>query len=770
VASAGVLLKRALVGRQMPSHRLEHTLLPKTLALPVFASDALSSNAYATEEILLILVTTTAAGAAVTRGLVLPIALAISALLAIVVVSYRQTVRAYPSGGGAYVVSRENLGSLPGLVAAAALLTDYVLTVSVSVAAGVFALSSAAFGLADARVPLALGFVAFITLMNLRGVRESGTFFAVPTYAFIVSVFVMIGTGLARCFDACPQAVVEHPVEQGVGALGLFAILRAFSSGSTALTGVEAISNGVQAFRRPRARNAADTLALMGALSILMFLGISFLAVQTGALPNHERSVVSQIAEGVFGEGWGFYAVQATTAAILILAANTAYQDFPRLSAILARDRYMPRQFENRGDRLVFSNGVVVLAILAGVLLVVFDADVSRLIQLYVVGVFTSFTLSQTGMVRHWLATREQGFRWRAAINGIGATATGVVLVVIATTKFAGGAWIVIVAVPVLVLLLGGIHRHYERVHVQLRTGATLSEDPAINRVVLMITDLDAAAAEALGYVRSLRATETRVVYAGRLPPEQAMAEWTTLSGNDTRLHMAQGRDRLRAVLDFVRSVPREPGDFLTVVIPELFRRQSLWHAVRRPLTFALKVRLLREPQVVIADVPVVVHDGRPVGVDGLPLVPTRTVALVLVAGVHDATLRAVRYAKSLGANETRAVYVSLEPEERLDVVLKPWTESGAGIPLDVVQAPFRDLGVPLMEEVRRVTADPGAVAAVVMPEYVVPRWWQRALHNNRALFIKRLLLFEPRVVLSSVPFSLERAPSREDAPALSRP
>jgi amino acid transporter len=746
----------------MPSSRLEHTLLPKTLALPVFASDALSSNAYATEEILLILVTTTAAGAAAIQGLVLPIALAISALLAVVVVSYRQTVRAYPSGGGAYIVSRENLGRLPGLVAAASLLTDYVLTVSVSVAAGVFAIVSAAPGLAHLKVPLALGFVAFITLMNLRGVRESGTFFAVPTYAFIVSILVMIGTGLARCLDACPRAVVDHPVEHGVGALGVFAVLRAFSSGSTALTGVEAISNGVQAFRRPRAKNAANTLSLMGILSIAMFLGISYLAVHTGALPSHQRSVVSQIAEGVFGQGLGFYTVQVTTAAILILAANTAYQDFPRLSAILARDRFMPRQFENRGDRLVFSNGIVVLAILAGALIVAFDADVSRLIQLYVVGVFTSFTLSQTGMVRHWLATRETGFLWRAAINGVGAVATGVVLMVIAATKFVHGAWIVILAIPVLVLILSGIRRHYDHVHRLLRTGQRGAGGRGVNRALLVITDFDAAAAEALGYVRSIRAAETSVVYGGRLPPEQVAVRWAALSGNDMPIDVPEGRDRVAAVLDFVRSMPRDPDDFLTVVVPELFRRRSLWHAVRRPVTFALKVRLLREPQVVIADVPVLVRDGHPVGVDGLPLVATRTVALVLAAGVHDATLRAVRYAKSLGADETRAVYVSLEPEERLDGVLRSWTESGADIPLDVVQAPFRDLGVPLLEEVRRVTTDPGAVAAVIMPEYLVPRWWQRALHNNRALFIKRLLLFEPRVVLSSVPFNLERSPSAD--------
>jgi amino acid transporter len=756
MSSTGVLMKRALVGRQVPSHRLEHTLLPKVLALPVFASDALSSNAYATEEILLILVSV--AGAAAAWSLVLPIAVPIAIVLGIVVASYRQTIRAYPSGGGAYIVSRENLGVTPGLVAAAALLTDYVLTVSVSVAAGVFAITSAAPGLADVRIPLALGFVAFITLANLRGVRESGTLFAIPTYAFVISIYVLIVTGLARCLGSCPHAVVEHPIEQGMGAIGIFTILRAFSSGSTALTGVEAISNGVQAFRRPRARNAGTTLVVMGVITIGMFLGISFLAVHMAALPSHQRSVVSQIAEGVFGGGFGFYAVQATTAAILILAANTAYQDFPRLSAILARDWFMPRQFENRGDRLVFSNGIVVLAVLAALLLVAFDADVSRLIQLYVVGVFTSFTLSQTGMVRHWLRTREARWRRGIVINGVGAVATGVVLVVIASTKFVHGAWIVILAVPLLVLLLRGIHAHYEAVRHQLRSTGLDPRSTAINRVVLVVTDLDVAAAEGLGYARSLRPDRLLAVYAGDLSPTEATARWATLFGDDIALAIPEGRDRVTAVLAFVRAVPRDPDDFLTVIVPELFTKRSLWHALRRPVTFALKVRLLREPQVVVTDVPVLVREGRPVGVDGLPLPAHRTVALVLVSGVHDASLRAVRYARSLRATETRGVYVSLEPEEQLDEVLEAWVASGADIPLDIVQAPFRDLGVPLLEEIRRVTAEADTVAAVIMPEYLVTRWWHRVLHNNRALFIKRLLLFEPRVVLSSVPYALTPA------------
>ena len=756
MASGTALFKRALVGRQMPSHRLEHTLLPKVLALPVFASDPLSSNAYATEEILLVLVT--AAGAAAAWPLVLPIAIPIAIVLTLVVSSYRQTVRAYPSGGGAYIVSRENLGVIPGLVAAAALLTDYVLTVSVSVAAGMFAISSAAPELGHLRVPMSLGFVAFITLANLRGVRESGTLFAIPTYAFVVSIYALILVGLVRCVEACPQATVEHPIQQGMGALGLFTILRAFSSGSTALTGVEAISNGVQAFRRPRARNAGTTLLAMGIMTVGMFLGISFLAVQSGAIPSHERSVVSQIAEGVFGGGFGFFAVQVTTAAILILAANTAYQDFPRLSAILARDRFMPRQFENRGDRLVFSNGIVVLAVLASLLLVAFDADVSALIQLYVVGVFTSFTLSQTGMVRHWLKSREGSWRRSIVINGIGAVATGVVLVVIAASKFVHGAWIVILAVPVLVVMLRAVNRHYEHVGRGLRSGREDPRRPALNRIVLVVTDFDAAATEALGYCRSLRPVELHAVFAGSLSPEEARSRWTDLSGDDDAIHIPAERDRVGSVVRYVRALPREPDDFVTVVIPEGFTSRSLWQALRRPVTFALKVRLLGEPQVVVTDVPVLLAGDRPS--TGRAVAPHRTAAIVLVADVHDASMRAVRYARSLQAGETRAIYVSLEPEEDLDDLLVRWVAADTGIPLDVVQAPFRDLGAPLLEEIRRVTAEPGVVAAVVMPEYLVTRWWHRLQHNNRALFIKRLLLFEPGVVLSSVPFGLQPQPS----------
>lgn len=750
MATAGSVLKRLLVGRQVATSRMEHTLLPRIIALPIFSSDALSSVAYATEEILLVLVAVSLSA----RTLVFPIAVAISVLMAIVVASYRQTVRAYPSGGGAYIVSRKNLGDLPGLVAGAALLVDYSLTVAVSVSAGVFAIVSAAPGLAHLRVPLSLGFVTFITLVNLRGVRESGALFAVPTYAFVVSILLMVASGLVRCLSGCPQAATESPIQAGMGPVGLFIVLRAFSSGSTALTGVEAISNAITAFRRPQSKNAAQTLVMMAIIAITLFQGISYLALQTGALPSHEQSVLSQIADAVFGGGFGFYAVQVTTAGILILAANTAYQGFPRLSAILARDRFMPRQFENMGDRLVYSNGIIVLAFIAGLLIWAFDASVSRLIQLYVVGVFTAFTLSQTGMVRHWL--RERGKKWQRsiAINGTGAVVTGIVLAVVATTKFVHGAWIVIAAVPVLVILLRGVHRHYEHVHSELHRGAINFGEVGSNRVVLVLTDVDAAASEALGYVRSFRPAEVRTIYVGPRPHSEVQILWDGLARSSTRIEFPEGNDRVDAVIDYIRSMPREPGDFVTVVIPELFKRRSLLHAIRRPVTFRLKVRLLRESQVVVTDVPVLSERGQLVGVDARPLPPERTSVLVFISGVHDAAIRALNYARSLRGAETRAVCVALDAQEARDLP-EAWVAAGINVQLDIVDAPFRDLGPPVLEEVRRMTRDPEAIAAVILPEYVVRRWWHRILHNQRALFIKRQLLFEPRVVLSSVPYTL---------------
>jgi amino acid transporter len=754
MATAGSVLKRALVGRALASRALEHQLLPKTLALPVFSSDPLSSNAYATEEMMLVLVL---AGAGA-LSLMLPLALLIALVLAIVVTSYRQTVRAYPSGGGSYIVAHENLGTVPGVTAASALLSDYVLTVSVSITAGTLAITSAVPALADNKVALSVGFIALVATANLRGVKEAGTLFALPTYGFVITVYILLGVGFVQCLEGCPRAdTADLPLQPEHG-LSIFLILRAFASGSTALTGVEAISNGVQAFRRPQSRNAASTLTLMATMTIGMFLGITALTRALHVRVNEEialsKSVLAQIGETVFGaDAFGFYVLQAFTAGILILAANTAYQDFPRLSAILARDRFMPRQFINRGDRLVFSNGIVVLSVMAGILIWVFDANLTRLIQLYLIGVFTAFTLSQAGMVRRWLRLRESGWKRSAVINGVGAAATGIVLVIITITKFRTGAWIVIATMPVFIILMLLVERHYGAVAGQLRRDAVRVGEPGENRVVLVLTDIDAAATEALGYVRSFRPTDIRVLYVGSRPRAEARVLWDGVARGGPGLSFVEGENRVEAVVRFVREIPRAPNDFVTVVIPELFRRRSLLHAIRKPVTFRLKVRLLREEGVVVTDVPVVLRHGR-LQDDARPLIPEHVVAVVFVSSVHDATVRAVNYARSLRASETRAVSVALD-EDEIPELMRRWGELGMGIPLDIVEAPFRDLGPPLLEEVRRFTTDPGTVAAVVIPEFLVTRWWHRILHNNRALFIKRLLLFEPRVILSSVPYPL---------------
>ncbi|MGH3926269.1 MAG: APC family permease, partial [Pseudonocardiaceae bacterium] len=410
-------------------------------------------------------------------------------------------------------------------------------------------------------------------------------------------------------------------------------MLKAFASGSTALTGVEAIADGVQAFRRPQSRNAATTLAVMGAMSISMFLGITFLArafdVRVGHGFGETKSVLSQVGETVFSGGVMFFVLQVFTALILILAANTAYQDFPRLSSILARDGFVPRQFQNRGDRLVFSNGIIVLSALAILLVWVFEADLTRLIQLYVVGVFTAFTLSQCGMVRRWLKNREPGWQRGAIINGIGATATGIVLVIVAVTKFAGGAWIVISAMPVLVTFFLLVHRHYANVGRRLGRGAVRYGEVGANRVVLVLTDIDSAAAEAFGYIRSFRPESIEILYVGSTEGSDPESAWRSVAPQGPPLAVLRAKDPVEAIIEHVRRTPRRPEDFVTVVIPELFRSRSLARALLKPVTFRLKLRLLREPGVVVTDVPVVSEDRNLVGVDGRPLIPDRVVALV---------------------------------------------------------------------------------------------------------------------------------------------
>ena len=759
-------VKRIVFGRAIATNKAEHQLLPKTLALPVFSSDPLSSVAYATEEMMLVLVI---AGAAA-LNLMLPIGFAIAALLVIVVTSYRQTVRAYPRGGGSYIVSKENLGTIPGLIAAAAILIDYVLTVAVSVTAGTVAITSAAPALADHRVPLALGLVALVTLANLRGVKEAGTLFAVPTYGFVVIVYVTLATGFIRCLGSCPVAETANVHLEAEAGLTLFLILRAFASGATALTGVEAIADGVQAFRRPQSKNAATTLAFMGAMSVSMFLGITFLArlfhVRVSEHLEEARSVLAQIGHAAFGGGFMFFVLQGFTAGILILAANTAYQDFPRLSAILARDRFMPSQFRNRGDRLVFTFGVLVLAVGASGLVVAFGANLTSLIQLYVVGVFTAFTLSQAGMVRRWLRVRGEGWRRSMVINAIGAATTGLVLVIVAITKFgrppAPGAWIVIAAMPVIVLFFLGVSRHYVTVSRALRARGLAVTSDIQNTFVFLVPDLGLATADAIGYLRAVRPEKVIPLYTGKPESfEDVARRWRDVAPRFGDLQvLPNAHKRLTPALRrYFRAMPRSESEFLTVVMPETVRRTSIVrHLISNPKEVWLKFSLLFRKDfrdVVVANVPLLPEEHAIAREDAdRPLEPERHVVLVLVSGVHDATVRAINYAKSIHPAAIEAVFFAQEPEET-EPIVRDWSDPlrRIDVPLSVVDAPFRDFVPPLLEEVHKHSRRRDTVVTVVLPEFVVRHLWELALHNRTAFLVKRKLLFEPHVVVTSVPY-----------------
>jgi amino acid transporter len=622
--------KRIFVGKPVRSDALGHTLLPKKLALPVFSSDALSSVSYATEEVLIVL----GAGGVAFLTSTPWIALGVVVLFMIITASYRQTVREYPSGGGDYVVAHENVSKPAGLVAASALMIDYVLTVAVSISAGVYAMYSASPGLQKHRVAIALGFILFITLMNLRGVKEAGTFFAIPTYGFVLGIFVMLAVGGYKVLfgdgiEAASSTLDLHKTASTGGLLTVFLLLKAFSSGCTALTGVEAIANGVPAFKKPQSENAAKTLLMMSTLAITMFVGITALALASDVRVTHEAhaSVVSQIAGAVFGnKSAGFYYIQTFTAAILVLAANTAYQDFPRLSSILAQDRYLPRQLHNRGDRLVFSNGIVALAVSAGLLVYAFDADVSKLIQLYIVGVFVAFTLGQAGMVRRWnRKLRDEpdadvGTIKRArAINFVGSCTTGVVLVIVLISKFTHGAWIVVCTMPVLFLIMRGISKHYARVKAELRLAETL------------------------------------------------------------------------------------------------------------------------------------------------PVLPSRLHAIVLVSSVHNASRRALNYAKSIKPHTLEALYVAVDDEEAQGL-RDEWSRSIPDVPLHVIDSPYREITKPVIDYVKRFPRGPRDVLTVIVPEFIVGKWWEQLLHNQSALRLKAALLFQPGVVLTSVPWHLSSAPEPEEA------
>ncbi len=598
--------KRLIVGEPIPSHLAHHERLSRFTGLAVLSSDPLSSVAYATEEILRVLVLVGVG----TLTLVTPIALVIAAILAIVVFSYRQTIHAYPSGGGAYIVAKDNIGETPALVAAAALLIDYVLTVAVSIAAGVAALTSAFPAWHVNRVQMTLGFVVVLTFGNLRGIRESGRIFALPTYLFVVSLLALIAVGAWRAAAGTiiPIEAVQ-PIQPAGEVLTLLLLLTAFSNGCTAMTGVEAVSNGVPAFKPPEARNAAATMVMMAVLSITMFVGITLLARAYQVIPSEQETVVSQIARGVFGgRGVPYYIVQTATMLILVLAANTAYADFPRLASILARDKYVPRQLMNQGDRLAFSNGIIGLSVFASILLVAYRGDTHALIPLYMIGVFVSFTLSQAGMVIHWRRLRGHGWKTSAVINGVGALVTGIVLIVVAITKAREGAWIILLLIPIHVFLFRVTRRHYEEVSEQLSLdGWTPCTSRRRNVVLVPMSGVHRAVVQALEYAETLSA-DVRALYVSIDPAstERLRHDWTRW-GNGVPLVVLESpyRSLMEPLLEYIDQVDAtRPGDFLTIVLPEFVPARWWHHVFHNQRALLIKGALLFRPNVVVTSVP----------------------------------------------------------------------------------------------------------------------------------------------------------------------
>ena len=596
-------LKRVFVGSPLPTAQSRHERLAKTTALAVFASDALSSVAYATEEILLVLVL--AGTAALSYSL--PISIAIAVLIAIVVSSYRQTIRAYPQGGGAYLVSKDNLGVPAGLVAGAALLIDYVLTVAVSVAAGIAALTSAVPALFPYRPWLCVAAVVGIAVANLRGIRESGKIFAAPTYLFIASLFVLIVYGVVGAlFDFLPEAPYQrHP--PGLEGVGLFLFLRAFASGCTALTGVEAVSDGVPAFKPPEAHNARIVLTVLGAILIVLFLGVTFLAYDFGIAPRHEETVVSQLARHVFGGGALYFEIQAVTMLILLLAANTSFADFPRLSFFLARDRFIPRQFATQGDRLVFSNGILILSGLAALLLVIFRGDTHALIPLYAVGVFLSFTLSQASMVRRWLRLKEEGWWWRWWLNAVGALVTGLVMITIAATKFTHGAWIVVLLIPTLVAVFAIVHRHYEEVAVQLSLDAFSPPPPMTNTVLVLVGDIHRGVIRAIQYAKTL-SPNAKAVFVETDPERTRRLEekWGRYGmGVPLIVLTSPYRSLLGPLSRYVDQIQNQgENHVVTIVLPEFIPARWWQLGLHNQTAFLIKGAMLFRKNVIVTDVP----------------------------------------------------------------------------------------------------------------------------------------------------------------------
>jgi amino acid transporter len=621
------------IGRPLSTADAIHQTIGKAVGLAVFASDALSSTAYATQEILVIL----AAAGTLAFGIVFPIAIAIVLLLGIVTISYEQTIHAYPDGGGAYIVARDNLGKFPALIAGAALLTDYVLTVSVSVASGVAQITSAFPILYDYRVWLSVGFILFVMMINLRGVKESGTAFAIPTYFFVILMFVTVGAGLFRLFIMNNLGTVIEPPElemlDGIAKVTPFLILHAFASGTTALTGVEAISNGITAFKEPRSRNAGITLIWMSLILGSLFLGISYLAKEVGVIPSESETVISQLARTIFaGRGTLYLMLIGATTVILIMAANTAFADFPRLGALVARDGFLPRQLTYRGSRLVFSSGIVTLATIASIILIIFKASVTRLIPLYAIGVFLSFTLSQGGMALRWhkigklkpgeeKSERGSTLRFvkdwpiKMIINGFGAACTAVVMMVFAVTKFKDGAYVVLILIPVLVGVFWGIHNHYKRLakKLSLDNFGAIPPHNIRHRVIMPVSGVHQGTLAALRYARML-SDDITAVHVSIEPAEsdKVRQKWETW-GQGVRMVMLNSPYRLflEPLLEYIADIAkqRQPGETITIVVPEFVSNSHMTTALHTNTAELLRRQLKRQHGIVIINVPYHVHE-----------------------------------------------------------------------------------------------------------------------------------------------------------------
>lgn len=615
-----------LIGHPLQTADAPHQTIGKVVGLAVFASDALSSTAYATQEIMMVL----AIAGSGALGNVLPISIAIVTLMLIVSISYQQTIHAYPGGGGAYIVARDNLGELPAQTAGAALLTDYILTVAVSISSGVAQIASAFPGLYAFRVEIAVGLVFFIMVINLRGVKESGVTFAIPTYFFVVTMFVTVGVGLFRYATGTLGSVVNPPVAsvaQVFTTVTPFLILHAFASGTSALTGIEAVSNGITAFKEPRSKNAGITLIWMSSILATLFLGISFLSGKIGAVPSESETVISQLARTVLhGESPFYLALIAGTAVILVMAANTAFADFPRLGALHAGDGFLPRQFTFRGSRLVYSRGIVALAVIASLLIILFKASVTRLIPLYAIGVFLSFTLSQTGMARRWwksgklsgdqkivepgsVITHDPNWKLKLAINGFGAVVTLIVMIVFAITKFLAGAWIIIVLVPAMVSVFFAIHHHYKSLAEKLSLeNYNTPLRVAHHKVIVLIAGVHRGSLTALAYARSMSADVTAVHVSIDPKEAQRVVEKWNMYGEGTRLVVLDSPYRLfiEPVTAFIEGLlkNRQPNEILTIVVPQFVTRHWWGNFLHNQTAFMLRFALLFKKGLVILEVP----------------------------------------------------------------------------------------------------------------------------------------------------------------------